>query len=258
VNKVIGKKPDEILMRNAVLTDLLDRGAEIRADEHELTILFQGTSYTLRKSGSDLIVFSQIIMHDELAPIVEYARRFGNKDIVIMDCGSNIGMSVLFFKNKFPEATVIGIEPKESNFQLLKKNIAKNGLSNILPFNMGVWYEKTVLYPDTGFRDGNDWSFSLKTQGTGPSIAVDTIENTMRMAGQSKIDILKIDIEGAEFKLFEHTAAWESVLQTVKILSVEVHEEFGSMQFIERILSESGFQTRRSGELLLAVRPEYV
>src|SRR5438477_12484313 len=70
----------------------------------------------LRFGTTDAWVFKEVLLdseYDFLPPI---------SPKVIVDAGANIGLSSIFFANKFPEATIYALEPEESNFQLLEKN----------------------------------------------------------------------------------------------------------------------------------------
>jgi len=52
-------------------------------------------------------------------------------DPLILDCGSNIGMSILYFKHIYPRARVIGFEPDPAIFPYLEENVARNGLKDV-------------------------------------------------------------------------------------------------------------------------------
>src|SRR5262245_62031962 len=63
----------------------------------------------------------------------EYDFVFGGRDLdvpldtpprVIVDCGAHIGCTTVYFANRFPGATIYALEPEESNFELLKRNVA--------------------------------------------------------------------------------------------------------------------------------------
>jgi FkbM family methyltransferase len=62
---------------------------------------------------------------------LEYHFPTEKADPFIIDAGSTIGMSILFFKTLFPQARIIGFEPSEASCELLKRNIAANGLTGV-------------------------------------------------------------------------------------------------------------------------------
>jgi tRNA1(Val) A37 N6-methylase TrmN6 len=55
----------------------------------------------------------------------------------IIDCGSHIGISIMFFKKHYPDSTILSFEPDPDIFQLLKKNITINKLNNVTLINKG-------------------------------------------------------------------------------------------------------------------------
>ena len=60
----------------------------------------------------------------------EYQFKNTNGKPVIIDCGANIGMSVLYFKRCHPKATIIAIEPNPTTYSLLDKNVKSFELKN--------------------------------------------------------------------------------------------------------------------------------
>ena len=61
----------------------------------------------------------------------------------IVDAGANIGLSSIFYANKYPEAKIIAIEPENSNFQMLQKNCA--GYPRIFPLHAALWRENAAV-----------------------------------------------------------------------------------------------------------------
>lgn len=71
----------------------------------------------IRNNPSDHSVFTQIFI------LEEYNIKIDNEIKTIVDCGANIGLSSLFFLSKYPNATLIAIEPEKNNFNLLRRNL---------------------------------------------------------------------------------------------------------------------------------------
>ena len=243
------------IIKNTYQTLLL-RGAKISKKNKEVIIDLDDFKYNLRLAGSDFEVFNQVILQDELKFVIKYASQLKNSALQIIDCGANIGLATLAIKKSFPKAKIISIEPESSNYIQLCKNISDNNLSDVVAIEAGVWYEKTTLVPDLEFRDGSNWAFALKESedSEAKGIPVDSLLNIATTAGWSYVDLLKIDIEGSEFEIFRNVDKWQAILDTVKIISIEVHEEKGSAAEIEEILLKNGFQLMHSGELLIGLR----
>ncbi len=124
---------------------------------------------------------------------------------VIIDAGAHIGLATLYFKKLYPAAQITAIEPHPASFKILQKNIAENYIEDVTLINAalsaGSGTEKT-LYADTEFNwfstasfHENAWNGSQKTA----SLAVPALSLTKVLENIGKpIDLLKIDIEGAE------------------------------------------------------------
>jgi len=62
---------------------------------------------------------------------------------VIVDAGANIGLASICFANKYANATIIAVEPEQSNFELLEENVAP--YPNIVPVQAALWYEDSEV-----------------------------------------------------------------------------------------------------------------
>lgn len=129
-------------------------------------------------------------------------------NFIIVDIGSNIGLSVLFFKTKYPNAKIFAYEPNPTVFDYLLDNVSINNLKDSV-----VCYKKAVvsscLENNTRFFINSDSSLeSSLYENYIPNrskvmISVDTecLDNIVQQHKQ--IDILKIDAEGVEYSLVD-------------------------------------------------------
>jgi len=152
----------------------------------------------------------------------EYDVDIAKTPTVIVDAGANIGLTSIFYANKYPDAKIIALEPESSNFALLKKNVAP--YRNILAVNKALWGENTTLeIVDPGL---NKWGFQTckhKDENAVGKEAIEsiTIDRLMHDYMLSHIDILKIDIEGAEKEVCESASAW---IGKVGMMAIELHD----------------------------------
>lgn len=158
---------------------------------------------------------------------------------LIIDCGSNIGLSIIYFKKYYPAARIISFEPDNKIFQLLKENVSQFGeQSNIELRNQAVWTENAVLsFQSTGGMGG---SIQKETSGKENIIQVEAVR--LKDFLNTKVDFLKIDIEGPEIEVLSDCA---SVLNNVENIFVEYHCNKGEEQRLDsllKILSDSGFR----------------
>jgi FkbM family methyltransferase len=204
-----------------------------------------------RKMESSATIFSRQInfpdgfwfLHSLEELFVEEVYKFENDspNPLIIDCGSNIGLSIIYFKKLFPSATILGFEPDASIFQLLTKNVNQFNFTGVSLLNYGVWNQETTLsFLAEGTLGGK--VINQKADNT-ESFDVVTIK-TKRLKDylQQKVDFLKIDIEGAEYEVIIDCA---SDLQNVKFLFVEYHSTPTAKQRLNEILtviSDAGFR----------------
>ena len=152
----------------------------------------------------------------------------------IIDCGANIGMSVIYLKKLCPAAVVIAFEPDPENFKLLKKNVESHQLSSVELKNEAVWTSNTTL---NFAADGNMGS----RIGTGKDATVQVRAVRLRDLLNQKVDFLKIDIEGAEFEVIKDI---QDKLLMVQNLFVEYHGSFqqnNELNQIFKIVVDNGF-----------------
>ena len=210
-------------------------------------------SFNLKRNSSDSQVFEQIIEKEEFLPIVEIFKEKNITPLSMIDAGANIGLTSLYFKSYFPDLLITAIEPSDDTFCRLETNIASNKFSGITLIKKGLWSSKTRLKADRSFRDGQDWSFKLIEASTNDEALFDTItiEEIMIDNNLLTIDFLKIDIEGGEVDLFKDFSQikW---LEKVKVIALEIHDEFNCRQYIESNL-EKLFTLTYSGELTIGI-----
>lgn len=142
---------------------------------------------------------------------------------LIIDAGANIGASVVYFKNTYPNAYVFAIEPEINNWQLLEINSASYGdKTNFYGAISNVDGTLSLIDPglsDWGFRTQQDGATHAK-QILVKSISPQTILSDPKYAEMTPL-IFKIDIEGAEEQLFDGDTSWMSKFA---LIVIELHD----------------------------------
>ncbi len=141
---------------------------------------------------------------------------------IIIDAGANIGTSAISFSKRYPAAMIVAIEPEKSNFELLTKNTSS--IKNITRINAALWGVPTRKKIKDRFT--GQWGYTISnTEGrselTGQEVDCITMDMLMVDYSIKDIDFLKMDIEGGEKNVFEHSSNW---IDNVKILTVELHD----------------------------------
>ncbi|HXC02385.1 MAG TPA: FkbM family methyltransferase [Opitutaceae bacterium] len=193
------------------------RGAK-RATEPASIRVGSGTIIALRDCRTDLAIFEQVILLGDCVPV-----KAGEHPEYIIDAGAHIGCSSIYYALKYPEARILAVEAAASNFKQLAKNVEK--ISAIRPLHAAVFYrtgQVMVTNPTDepwGYQVG---SMEQSPPGSGSMIRAMTINELIQLSGFPRVDILKLDIEGAEKEIFETDA--KSWLPMVRIMTVELHD----------------------------------
>jgi FkbM family methyltransferase len=144
----------------------------------------------------------------------------------IIDCGANIGLSVLYFKSICPSAHITAFEPDRHNFELLTKNCIVNNLKQVDLVEAAVWKENTQLkFIAQGGMD------SKISEGAEEGILVKAYSLIDYL--QDPVDFLKLDIEGAEFEVLKNI---EEYMDKIATLFIEYHGSFSQTNELIAIL----------------------
>ena len=151
-----------------------------------------------------------------------------NNAPVIFDCGANIGMSTLFFKTIYPHSNITAFEADSSITKIFKTNLKKNSIKNINIIDAAVWINDRGIQFSVEGADGGSMHGADNIKNVRSVRLLDYIDNC-----SSKIDLLKIDIEGAEVDVIRDCA---QSLSKVKNIFIEYHSWNGGKQNLSDIL----------------------
>ncbi|MDY0132795.1 MAG: FkbM family methyltransferase [Desulforegulaceae bacterium] len=210
--------------------------------------------FTLRASSSDISTFKQIFLKEE------YNFSTEKHPQVIVDAGANIGLAAIYFANKFPGAKIYSIEPEKKNFELLKNNVAP--YPNIIPIHAALWNkneEINVIDPglgNWGFMTSKKQSEQDAKKPSNSIVPGITIDKLILEYNLEEIDILKIDIEGAEKEVFSETLAW---INNVNSIIIELHERMKQGCNRSFYCGSSGFDAEwKQGENVYLSRKNFI
>lgn len=182
-------------------------------------------------------VDSYFSMCDELFVKRNYEFEACRKDPLIIDCGSNIGLSIIYFKQLYPECRIIAFEADNKVFNSLNKNISSFGFKDVAVNNKAVWITET----EVDFYAEGSWGGRLpKPDDVDNIVKVKTVR--LKDFLNQKVDFLKIDVEGSETLILRDCA---DCLDNVQNLFVEYHsftKEKQTLQELLSILHTAGFR----------------
>lgn len=128
------------------------------------------------------------------------------EDTVFFDIGSHVGFYSIAAAKKNPNIKIYAFEPIPATFDLLKKNIFLNQLSNIYPFNIGLLDENKELHfflNPTLSANASARNVSETTDMKKVLVQVITLDAFFNGQNLTALDIIKCDVEGAEFLVFQ-------------------------------------------------------
>lgn len=218
-------------------------------------------NFYLEKNSSDSQVFNQIMLNKEYNKVLELINTYNLPISNMIDAGSNIGLTSIYFNSYFSNLNIIALEPNEQNFNKMNINIKKNNLKTVKILNNALYGKRTILSEGSPYNDGKDWSFRLvensdRTQALYKYEALD-ISSLMNDFNLVIIDFLKMDIEGGEFSVIDSKSdlTW---LNKTRLLAIEIHEDCGSKTEIQNILKDYNYELFYSGELTIGLNKSFL
>lgn len=182
---------------------------------------------------------------------IEIYKFFTNKEApYIIDCGANIGLSVIYFKKLYPKARIIAFEPDSKIFKTLEHNVQSFGFADIELINKACWSSETTQKFYSEGADGGRTALKSDNQNI-----IEVKTTRLRKNLQSDVDFLKIDIEGAENEVLHDV---EDLLIKVDKIFVEYHsfvKQEQKLPEILKILKTAGFRLHISSPGLRSPMP---
>ncbi|GAA2429238.1 hypothetical protein GCM10010191_48230 [Actinomadura vinacea] len=176
-------------------------------------------------------------------------------DGVVLDVGANVGLFTLLLKRERPNAVVHAFEPAPDCVEALRRNVDLQGLSDVTVHPVGIGAEGRSSVPFTYYprASGNstrypeqkkNYGHGLLKESSTIEVEVQTLSAVLaRCPELARIDLLKIDVEGAEEDVLLGLA--EADWKKVNALVIEVEDLDGRLGRIESLLAAQGFSTTR-------------
>ena len=153
---------------------------------------------------------------------------------VILDLGANAGYAAAHFASLYPSARILAVELDSGNAELARRNLAP--FRNVEVIQAGVWIEDgEITY---GGEEADAFAIGETGKQSAPALRIETI---LDRRGIVMADYVKMDIEGAEWPMFQ-AAAW---LDRIGSISVEIHRREW-FEPIRKTLEAHGFQSASS------------
>lgn len=137
----------------------------------------------------------------------------------ILDCGANVGLASLYFKQRYPRARITAYEADPSLAAMLAANLRTNGAADAEVVNAALWTSNGQLtFRCEGSDSGMIGSLPGAIDGRATVVRAQRLRDVLEA---EPVDLLKLDIEGAEDPVL---ADCEPVLHRVRAMIMDLHE----------------------------------
>ena len=204
-----------------------------------------GHSFSLRVDDlSEIEVLNEVFLRQE------YSVQLHRDPEIILDLGSNIGASVHFFRGRYPNARIIAVEADPGTLVKLRANTGAWPNMEVHPVAVAGADGRRIFYPSR-----LSWASSLiggsavsplakNVESSSIEVTACSLDSLLDRLGVLSIDLLKIDIEGAEFEALEAFTA----MSRVQTLVGEFHGDLNGRSLAELAPVFEGFDLEvRSG-----------
>ncbi len=231
--------PDKVKEKIKIITDSKKRKIYFEKRTLYKTPRFkEGASHFLEKPFYFVDAATFLHGFEEIFEQEIYKFNTNKKNPYIIDCGSNIGLSVVYFKQLYPNAKIAAFEPDEKIANTLNKNIKSFNLSDVEVNTKAIWINNDGIE----FQLEGGFSGRIPKPGDQNNIVKVPTKRLKDLLQEEEVDFLKIDIEGAEYAVLSDCA---ENLHKVKNIFIEYHSHIKETQCLHSILEliqKAGFR----------------
>lgn len=201
------------------------------------------SSFKLRPGTTDFDTYEHVFALDQYRIPIDF------EPSIIIDGGANIGMSAIYYARKYPSSKIISLEVSPTNCELLTHNT--RDFKNVKVICKGVWNESGHLRIMDEGAGANAFMVERVDTPSENTIPATSLGDIMQQEGVDVLDIVKLDIEGAEREVFEKN--YESWLPRTRLLIVELHDRMrpGSSRSVFNAISKYDFICETKWENLI-------
>lgn len=180
----------------------------------------------------------------------EYGVSLPTATPTIIDCGANTGIAMLYFKARYPGAKIVCFEPNPVGCDLIERHIRENKLRDVTLIRAacGAASGEASFYVNA--RDSILSSFDRERANADVEIKVPVVRLSDSITGP--VDLLKIDVEGAEWDILEDLVA-TGKMPLIKSMIVEYHHQIAGraaeLSCFLKMIDEAGFRYELKSEV---------
>jgi FkbM family methyltransferase len=215
---------------------------------------FKGDVF-LRERGSDMATFEEIVVEEVYKTVLPSVKNVKT----VIDLGANIGLASLYLAYHYPACQILCVEPNPETYGLLLRNVGKlNRSGRCKTLNAAVWGSHQWLAPDQKNAADRYSTFAVRAALENESSALEgyTMNEILNYSGFDRVDLLKVDIEGAERELFSsQDLSW---LDRVGAIAIEFHEDSRISSGFDDKMRRYGFEICNGNKHTVLARKTFV
>ncbi len=193
----------------------------------------------LRYGTSDETTLTEVVFEQVYRPVVEAVPgcRF------VFDLGANIGLASRYFAAAYPGCRILAVEPDDRNLALFNRNLAAVPADRWAVLRAAVWHcdEPVALRLPAVEVEYHGIQVAAPTASDTVTVPGVTPAGLIERSGFPHVDLMKVDIEGAEAGLFQGDTAW---LARVNAIAIEFHHDSRAASDFDRVVAAHGFTVR--------------
>jgi FkbM family methyltransferase len=199
-----------------------------------------GSQMQVRPRSSDVYVIAEVFCEQVYTPV----STLDLDPVNIADLGANIGAFTVWAAQRWKDARIVAVEMEGENFRMLQHNVTLNLLdARVSTLQAAIWHSKgAVAIQRHPLNSGMHKAIGYREGDKVPAITLDELLKTQKLA---KIDLLKMDIEGAEAGVFTESQV-TTLSEKVGYIVAEMHPKVPLAEAIG-VIEKAGFdvQARR-------------
>ena len=229
--KNTNEKYKEKIRKFFIATRLLIKSKLLRGKNKKANVSFFG----FKISGYDY--YTLYFLFKEVFISNEYFFDAKTTAPLIIDCGANIGMSILYFKKLYPSSRITAFEANPLVYKLLQENITQNKLSDIELNNVALYDEEKEIPFYINENIGTLMGSVEETRGGSISVKVPAKRLSSYLVNMDLVDLIKIDVEGAEIQILNDLFT-ASFINKAKEYIIEYHHNINDSTLLSVFLQK--------------------
>lgn len=221
----------------------------------EMIIVFRnGTKFKINSNSGELNMLFEIWFDKEYTPTGYKI----HKDNIVIDIGANIGGYTIYSAQKCKK--VYAFEPYKPSYKKLLDNIIMNDLNNVIPYNYALGFPKGKKKFYSNYHSGRNSFYKNpkpELEFENHTVSVITLNSFIKQNKIKKIDLLKMDCEGAEYEILFNLN--DKDYSKIKRIVMETHDfiKDKSITDIYYLLKSKGYSIKINGAYLYATKENH-